>query len=108
MYNQSSTTISRPLPSGSPTPLCVDLDGTLVATDTLSELLLRICRHRPAALLSVLLTICRGKAHFKSVVARNVSLHAYRLLYRLDLLRYLHVQMTAGRCLVLVTSAHHS
>ncbi|OLE16102.1 MAG: hypothetical protein AUG83_04395 [Acidobacteria bacterium 13_1_20CM_4_57_11] len=86
----------------------MDLDGTLVATDTLWESLLRICRHRPAALLSVLLAICRGKAHFKSVVARNVSLDADRLPYRLDLLRYLREQKTAGRSLVLVTAAHHS
>ncbi len=108
MYNQSSATISRPLPSGRPTPLCVDLDGTLVATDTLWESLLRICRDRPAALLSVLLAICRGKAHFKSVVARNVSLDADRLPYRPDLLRYLREQKAAGRSLVLVTAGHHS
>ena len=85
VYKESFATISRPAPSGTPTPLCVDLDGTLVATDTLWESLLRICRSHPAALLSVLLAIFRGKAHFKSVVARNVSLDADQLPYRPDL-----------------------
>src|SRR6266850_1170368 len=108
MYNQSSATIPRPLPAGKTTPLCVDLDGTLVATDTLWESLLRICRYRPVALLSVLLAIFRGKAHFKSVVARKVSLDADGLPYRPDLLRYLREQKAAGRSLVLVTAAHHS
>ena len=107
-YDQNSATISRPLPSRGTTPLCVDLDGTLVATDTLWESLLRICRYRSAALLSVLLAIFRGKAHFKSVVARNVSLDMDRLPYRPDVLRYLREQKAAGRSVVLVTAAHHS
>ena len=108
MFSQSVATISRPLPSRTPTPLCVDLDGTLVATDTLWESLLKICRHSPAALPSVLLAIFRGKPHFKSVVARNVSLDMDRLPYRPDLLRYLREQKEAGRKLVLVTAAHHT
>jgi 4-hydroxybenzoate polyprenyltransferase len=86
----------------------VDLDGTLVATDTLWESLLKICRYHPAALLPVFLAILRGKAHFKSVVACNVSLDADRLPYRPDLLRYLREQKAEGRSLVLVTAAHHT
>ena len=105
---QTSVTVSGPLPSGMLPPLCVDLDGTLVATDTLWESLLGICRYCPLALLSVLAAIVRGKARFKSVVARHVSLDAHRLPYRQDLLRYLREQKAEGRRLVLVTAAHHT
>ena len=91
-----------------PPVICVDLDGTLVATDTLWESLLGICLRRPFALIPVLLAILRGKAHFKSTVARHSLLNVDRLPYRPDLLRYLREQKSAGRRLVLATAAHES
>ena len=49
--------------------LCVDLDGTLVATDTLDECLLCLLRHRPLLLFLLPFWLLGGKAHFKERVA---------------------------------------
>ena len=91
-----------------PPVLCVDLDGTLVATDTLWESLLSILVHRPLAIVRVLAALTRGKAQFKASVARYALPRVDRLPYRTDLLRYLEEQKLAGRRLVLVTAAHDS
>lgn len=91
-----------------PRVVCVDLDGSLVATDTLWESLLGICLRRPLALIPVLLSIFRGKARFKSTVARYFAPDVDRLPYRPDLLRYLREQKSAGRTVILATSAHES
>ena len=50
-------------------PLYVDLDGTLVSTDTLDECLLRIAMHRPLMLLLLPFWLWHGKAYFKDRVA---------------------------------------
>jgi 4-hydroxybenzoate polyprenyltransferase/phosphoserine phosphatase len=91
-----------------PSVLCVDLDGTLVLTDTLWESLLQILFKKPLAFFPILLSLTQGKARFKSTVARHASLHADSLPYREDLLSYLQEQKSAGRRLALVTAAHQS
>jgi hypothetical protein len=50
-------------------PLCVDLDGTLIAGDLLWEALLALLRQRPWLLLLVPLWLLRGKAHLKEQLA---------------------------------------
>src|SRR5262245_10619260 len=49
--------------------LCVDLDGTLLATDTLDECLLYLLRNRPLVLFLLPFWLLGGKAHFKERVA---------------------------------------
>jgi hypothetical protein len=49
--------------------LAVDLDGTLVRTDTLVEAVLSLVRARPMALAAVLAALTRGRAGFKTRVA---------------------------------------
>lgn len=49
--------------------LFVDLDGTLIKTDSLHESLLALLRDRPSALLNLPLWLGKGKAAFKSRVA---------------------------------------
>jgi 4-hydroxybenzoate polyprenyltransferase/phosphoserine phosphatase len=50
-------------------PLALDLDGTLIATDTLHECLLRHFRNAPQDLLKAPLWLVGGRAHFKQRVA---------------------------------------
>ena len=45
-----------------PLPLYVDLDGTLIATDSLHESLLKLVRTSPRALLQLPLWLLRGRA----------------------------------------------
>src|SRR5512134_1277472 len=55
-------------------PLCVDLDGTLLRTDTLLESILQLVRHAPVNALRVIAWRLRGKAALKAEVARRVEL----------------------------------
>src|ERR1700739_3326684 len=46
-------------------PLCVDLDGTLVKSDTLVDSVLALARQKPAEILRIPSWIAQGKAQFK-------------------------------------------
>lgn len=86
-------------------PLCVDLDGTLVRTDTLLESSLVLVKQRPWNLLWMLTWLSKGKAGFKREIARRVDLPVDLLPYQTDFVDYLHRQKAAGRRLILVTAA---
>ncbi len=89
-------------------PLVVDLDGTLVRTDTLHESLLVLLKRNPLLLLLAALWLLKGKAAFKAEVGRRVQLEAARLPYSEPLLAYLTEEKARGRRLVLATAADRS
>jgi 4-hydroxybenzoate polyprenyltransferase len=86
-------------------PLCVDLDGTLVKSDTLVDSLLLLLRTRPLEALRTPLWALRGKAHLKREVTGRVSLNVEHLPYNRPLLEYLMAQRGEGRKLYLATGA---
>jgi hypothetical protein len=96
-------------PSSVPPPpapvLCVDLDGTLLATDLLWLSVGRLLRRRPATALLLPLWLLRGRARLKREVARRVPLDPAALPYRGDVLEFLRLEVAAGRRLVLATAA---
>ena len=87
--------------------LCVDLDGTLLATDVLWESILLLLKQRPWALLAMGFWILRGRAHLKRRIAEHVILDPHDLPYRSEVLSFLQQQKKAGRTLVLATAADH-
>lgn len=89
-------------------PLVVDLDGTLVSTDTLFESALSLIRKSPLSILQFPVWLIRGKARLKSEVCRRCLPKVENLPYRADLLNYLQQQRNDGRKLVLATAAHES
>lgn len=89
----------------SPIPLCVDLDGSLVRTDTLYESILALIKQSPWSLLLLPQWLLRGKAYFKSQIAQRVSLNYALLPYHEEFLRWLQIQEQQQRELVLVTAA---
>src|SRR5688572_26168912 len=89
-------------------PLCVDLDGSLVATDTLVESLLVLVKHKPLTALQFPLWLLKGKAHMKQQVASHVQLNAASLPYRQCVIDYVKEQRAAGRKVVLATAADQS
>jgi 4-hydroxybenzoate polyprenyltransferase/phosphoserine phosphatase len=91
--------------SASPCPLCVDLDGTLVETDTLWESLLRLLRERPLDVLLLPFWVARGKAALKRTIAERVRLDPSTLPYREDLVAFLREERHAQRTLVLATAS---
>jgi 4-hydroxybenzoate polyprenyltransferase/phosphoserine phosphatase len=86
-------------------PLCVDLDGTLVKSDTLVDSLLVLARTRPLLLLPLLGTLLRGKAAFKAFVTSHVELDVAHLPYNRKLLHFLQQERARGRQLCLATGA---
>lgn len=88
-------------------PLCVDLDGSLIRTDTLVESLLELIRQRPFAALLVPFWLLKGKAGFKSEVAARVNLPPAALPYRDGFVSWLREQ-AGTRQVYLATAAHHS
>ena len=78
-------------------PLCVDLDGTLVKSDTLIDSLLVLTRNRPLLLLRLPGMVLRGKAPFKSFVTENVVLDVAHLPYNRKLIQFLQHEKARGR-----------
>jgi 4-hydroxybenzoate polyprenyltransferase/phosphoserine phosphatase len=89
-----------------PRPLCVDLDGTLVKTDTFAQALLLLIRTRPAALLSIPDWAANGLAAFKQRVAQEIQLDPSALPYHSGLLTFLKGERAKGRELILVTASN--
>jgi 4-hydroxybenzoate polyprenyltransferase/phosphoserine phosphatase len=85
--------------------VCVDLDGTLIKTDTLWESLLLLARSRPWELFLVVVWLWRGKAHLKRQLAERVVPEAALLPYRPAVLESLYDLKDAGDRLVLATAA---
>lgn len=101
-----SQTIAPPeSPATATRPLCVDLDGTLVKSDTLVDSLLVLVRKQPARLLAFPLQVLRGKAAFKAYVTGHVTLDVAHLPYNRKLLQYLQQERQRGRTLYLATGA---
>lgn len=86
-------------------PLCVDLDGTLVKSDTLVDSLLVLARNRPALLFQLPGAVMRGKAAFKAFVTSHVELDVAHLPYNRKVLHFLQREHTRGRELYLATGA---
>ena len=98
-----------PLDAGSSTslPLCVDLDGTLVKSDTLLDGLCVLARVHPALLLHLPTWLAHGKAALKREVTARAPLEAAHLPYNDELVLYLREQAASGRPLYLSTGADH-
>jgi 4-hydroxybenzoate polyprenyltransferase/phosphoserine phosphatase len=86
-------------------PLCVDLDGTLVKSDTLVDSLLAMARQNPSLIFKLPAQLLKGKAAFKAFVAEQVSLDVVHLPYNEALLEFLRQERESGRAIYLVTGA---
>lgn len=89
-------------------PLCVDLDGTLVKSDTLLDSLCVLARKRPAVLLRAPAWLAGGKANLKREVTARAPLEVAHLPYNTALILYLREQAATGRRLYLSTGADHA
>lgn len=86
-------------------PLVVDLDGTLLRTDTTIESLFDIVRRRPLRLLRLPFWLAGGQARFKRRVAVRTRIDLLALPRNEDLVAHLRELKRQGRRLVLVTGA---
>jgi 4-hydroxybenzoate polyprenyltransferase len=87
-------------------PLVVDLDGTLLQSDSLLESICAVVRRKFSDLFRLPLWLSKGLPYFKQrVYARNDS-DVSRLPYNPDILEALRIEQKRGRRLILATGAH--
>ncbi len=86
-------------------PLAIDLDGTLIATDTLLESFLRSVKSAPATLIRLPFWLLKGRAALKRGLAERGGIDVQGLPYRRDVLSYLSAEKQAGRRIILATAA---
>jgi len=89
-------------------PLVVDLDGTLIRTDTLHESCVQLFRNAPLNVCRIPLWLRHGRAALKQQLAQRTRFDATLLPYNEDFLQWLHQQHRAGRRLVLCTASDRS
>jgi len=86
-------------------PLCVDLDDTLVASNTLWESALALLRRQPLRALLLPVWLASGRAALKRALARAAPIDVAALPYRAEVLAYIAEARAAGRRIVLVTAS---
>ncbi len=87
-------------------PLCVDLDGTLLKTDTLLEAFLLLIKQSPGVIFLLPFWLLGGKARLKHEISRRVTLNAAVLPVNENFLEFLREEYRRGRALYLVTGAN--
>ena len=87
-------------------PLCVDLDGTLIRTDLLWESLLALLKQRPLSIFQLPFWLLKGRAYFKHQIASRVTLDVALLPYHQELVEFLSAERRDGRELTLATASH--
>jgi len=88
------------------TPLCVDLDGTLILSDLLLESMLLLIKRNPLYLLRIPLWLLRGKAALKAEIAARVTVNPATLPYNREFLEWLQSERSTGRSLWLCTASN--
>lgn len=86
-------------------PLCVDLDGTLVKSDTLLDTAMALWRQDPFSPLRWPAWVAKGKAALKQELTSRIQLDVEHLPYNQPLLDYLRAEYAAGRRIFLATAA---
>ena len=88
--------------------VCVDLDGTLLATDTLAEGVMRLLKGNPLMVFLLPYWWLLGKARLKAEVATRTNLDVGSLPYRRTVLDALELRKAEGSQLFLTTGAHRT
>jgi 4-hydroxybenzoate polyprenyltransferase len=89
-------------------PLAVDLDGTLILSDTLHEGVNGLFKQSPLKMIPLARALPAGKAAVKRGVAGDSDFDPATLPYNQDLLSYLRDEHAAGRRIGLFTAADQS
>jgi 4-hydroxybenzoate polyprenyltransferase len=88
--------------------IAVDLDGTLLRSDTLDESLCRLLATKPWMLFPLLLKLAGGKAAFKHYVASKIDVDPANVPVHSELLAYLKEEKERGRRIGLFSAADTS
>jgi 4-hydroxybenzoate polyprenyltransferase len=97
--------MSQALKTSTKLPLCVDLDGTLVKSDTLIEAIFRAAKKSFWQMLLAPLWLRKGKPFFKEKIFALARLDVTQLPYNEKVVAYLKDQHQAGRKIILATAS---
>jgi 4-hydroxybenzoate polyprenyltransferase len=97
--------INSPQPQPAARALCVDLDGTLMATDLLWESLVVVARDNPLAVVRALPSLLEGRARFKRQIAERAIIDPSTLPYRREVIELVTRHRQQGGRTLLVTAA---
>lgn len=86
-------------------PLCIDLDGTLLRTDTLYESVLELLKQRPWLAFLLPIWLVGGKGCLKRQIAKRATPDPRKLLYREQFVEWAQAE-SGRRPVYLVTAAH--
>ena len=89
-------------------PLCIDLDGTLIATDTLWEGLASVLIRRPWLFFAVIAWAIAGKAVLKREIAARYVRKGTEWPYRAEVIERIKTARDSGQPVWLVTGAAES
>jgi len=88
-------------------PLVIDLDGTLVLTDTLHESVIKFLTKKPFLHFLLMLSwLFYGKAKFKDNLSQRTEIRVDLLPYNQLFLAWIKLERDAGRKLILCTAAN--
>ena len=87
------------------TPLCVDLDGTLLRGDSLVETFLAVLKQSPGALFGLPVWLMSGRARLKRELASRAVIDVAHLPYREAVVNYVAEQKANGRQVCLASAA---
>ncbi|HXE42629.1 MAG TPA: hypothetical protein VN516_06355, partial [Candidatus Baltobacteraceae bacterium] len=86
-------------------PLAVDLDGTLLKTDLLTEYLARLLRRNPFSIFQILFWWTRGRACLKKKLAARIKIDPATLPFNEKFLAWLREEKSGGRKIILATAS---
>jgi 4-hydroxybenzoate polyprenyltransferase/phosphoserine phosphatase len=90
-----------------PVPLVVDVDGSLIAGDTLIEAMLRLIAADPVNLVRIVLWLARGRARLKAEVAGRVGFADGDLVFNQAVLTLVRDAQAEGRPVYLASGGAH-
>ena len=88
--------------------LIIDLDGTLIRSDLMIEAFLQLIKRKPYLIPYLLLSIFRGKAYFKSQIAKRQPIKPEALLFRDKVLDLITSSRSKGVEIWLATAANET
>ncbi|MBI5325563.1 MAG: UbiA family prenyltransferase [Ignavibacteriae bacterium] len=86
-------------------PLCVDLDGTIIRTDSLMESILVSLKKNPLLFILFPFWIIRGRYYFKSQIAKRIIPNPKSYPYNHSVIEYLVNEKRNGREIILATAS---
>ena len=86
-------------------PLCIDCDGTLIATDLLYEAFFLLLKQYPIGLLFLPFWLIKGKVYLKERLAERVTFNWATLPFRDEVMQIMNEAKLQGRQVVLATAS---